>query len=172
MYHAQVQSNDFYAAGEEVIKEVNAFARKHQLSGAVKVDHICYKCDSERSFEERRRWFEGESEYFHQAIISKRRIAYLRLRRGIGSNLGMINFVELADQKPDGSQTDVFDHVEIYPVVGTYEELVAKLEQAGESVLKVERPHHTTHDITLPSGFLVRLCREPLIEKIKREEMR
>ena len=167
-----MQYGDFYAAGDETAKEINAFARKHSLTGAARVDHIGYKCDSARSFEDRRRSLEAQSEYFHQAFISGRRIAYLRLRRGLGTQLGMVNFVELADQKPDGSQTDGFDHAEIYPLLGTYDELVAKLERAGERVHKVERPHHTTHDITLPSGFLIRLCKEPLIEKIKREEMR
>lgn len=163
---------DFYTAAEETLKELNAFARKHTLAGAARADHIGYKCGSTESFEVRRRALEPESAYLHQAVISGRRIAYARLLRGIGSNLGMINFLELSDQKPDGSQKDAFDHVEIYPTLGTYEELAAKLERAGERVVKVERPHHTTHDIALPSGFLIRLCREPLIEKIKREEMK
>lgn len=166
-----MQLADFYAAADETAKEVNAFARKHQLVGAVKADHLCYKCDSLTSFEARRSWLEGESLYFHQAIISGRRISYVRLKRGVGSQLGMINFLELSDQKQDGSQTDGFDHVEVYPILGSYGELVERLERAGEKVVKVVRPHHTTHDIALPSGFLIRLCSEPLVDKIKREEM-
>ena len=40
-----------------------------------------------------------------------------------------------------------------------------------ENAVKVERPHHTTYDIKLESGFEVKLTKEPLVEKIKREEM-
>ncbi len=162
---------DFYEGARRSVGEVDAFVRKHALAGQVRADHICYKCDSTQSFEEKRKMLELESEYIHQSIISKRRIAYLKFKKPVASSIGDIFFLELSDQKPDGSQTEGFDHVEMYPTAGTYEELVAKLEQAGETVLQVVRPHHTTHDIKLPSGFLVRLCQEPLIEKIKREEM-
>ena len=170
-YNSPMQFATFRAAADEAVKEVNALARKHNLVGIVRADHLCYKCDSRRSFEMRRTALEPELLYMHQAPISGRQIAYLRFKQGIGSSLGMINFLELSDQKQDGSQQDGFDHVEIYPVVGTYNELVARFERAGVKVIKVERPHHTTHDITLPSGFLIRLCQEPLIDKIKREEM-
>lgn len=166
-----MQSADFYGAAQYCVAEVEAFIRKHGLMGAVRADHICYKCGSKESFEARREWLEGQTEYLHQATISNRRIAYLRFTKPVYSLLGDIFFLELSDQKPDNSQSDSFDHVELYPTIGTYDELVAKLEQAGEKIIKVVRPHHTTHDIVLPSGFLVRLCQEPLIEKIKREEM-
>ncbi len=166
-----MSTGDFYGAAHYCMAEVEAFVRKHGLLGAVRADHICYKCGSKASFESRREWLEGESEYLHQATISNRRIAYLKFKKPVRSLLGDIFFLELSDQKPDGTQSDSFDHVELYPTIGTYDELVAKLEKAGEQVIKVERPHHTTHDIKLPSGFLVRLCKEPLIDKIKREEM-
>jgi len=48
--------------------------------------------------------------------------------------------------------------------------MVAKLEKS-EKVIKVERPHHTTHDIEIKDGFLFRCTQGPLIEKVKREEM-
>ncbi len=148
----------------------DAFARKHALEGKAAADHICYKCGSSDTFERLRALFEYESAYEYQSIISKRRIAYIRFKEGIETVLGTIMYLELSDQKPDGSQKDGFDHIEVYPVVGTYDELVMLLEET-ETVIKVERPHHTTHDVELNEGFIFRCEHEPLIEKIKREEM-
>ena len=48
--------------------------------------------------------------------------------------------------------------------------MVKELE-ATEKVIKVERPHHTTHDIDIGAGFLFRCTEGLLIEKIKNSEM-
>jgi hypothetical protein len=85
--------------------------------------------------------------------------------------LGDIWFLELSDQKPDGSQKSGFDHIEIYPTTGTVQDLANDLESKGVQLRKVERPHHTTIDGHLPGGFLIRLEPEALIEKIKTTEM-
>jgi predicted metalloenzyme YecM len=163
----------FYIESRVFVERFNAFAKKHALDGVASADHICYKCDSAESFEQMRAMFEGEgSEYMYQSIISKRRIAVIKLARGIETALGVIYFLELSDQKPDGSQKNSFDHIEIYPLDRTYDELVQTFEHAGETVTKVVRPHHTTHDIDIGNGFLTRLTEGPLIEKITREEMR
>ena len=114
--------------------------------------------------------FEDASEYIFQSIISRRRIAVIGIKRGIETSLGTINVLELSDQKPDGSQHDGFDHIEAYAVGRSYDEMVREFE-ACEKVIKVERPHHTTHDIDIGDKFLFRCTQEPLIEKIKRTEM-
>lgn len=162
--------DDFYKESKRLIQVSESFSSKHQLVGRVRVDHLCYKCESRDSFEKIREMLENESEYVFQSIISGRRIAIVRLKGGVETSLGTINFLELSDQKPDGSQREGFDHVEVYPVGWTYEELVRELQEV-EVVKKIERPHHTTHDITLKDGFIFRLTEEPLIEKIKRSEM-
>lgn len=162
---------DFYTAAQSSLSAAEDFARKHALVGRIVADHICYKCSSSQSFEERRAALEHESEYIHQSIISGRRIAYIKFKKLVESLLGPVHFLELSDQKPDGSQVEGFDHVEVYPTAFSYDEFVLKLEQAGERVQKIVRPHHTTHDVELWNGFVFRLCSEPLIEKIKRDEM-
>jgi hypothetical protein len=106
----------------------------------------------------------------YQSLISKRRIAIIRFKRGIETSLGTINFLELSDQKLDGSQHDGFDHIEAYAVGRAYDEMVKEFE-ANEKVIKVERSHHTTHDIDIGSGFLFRCTQGPLIKKIKNSEM-
>ncbi len=161
---------DFYNEAQNLVTAFDAFSAKHSLVGRALPDHICYKCESAASFEEVRGMLENESDYIFQSIISGRRIAIVRLKQGIETTLGMINFLELADQKMDGSQSDGFDHIEVYPVGRTYEEMVREFE-LSETVIKVERPHHTTHDIALEGGFLFRCTQEPLIEKIRRSEM-
>ncbi len=162
---------EFYTESVKYINEFNLFAKKHKLLGLTKADHICYKCGSKESFESLRTLFDNNSEYIYQSIISKRRISYIKLKQRISTVLGEIHFVELSDQKPDQSQSDSFDHIEVYGVSISYDELVATLAQS-ENVIKVERPHHTTHDVEIKDGFLFRCTQEPLIKKIKREEMK
>ncbi|MSR84990.1 hypothetical protein EXS71_00920 [Candidatus Uhrbacteria bacterium] len=135
-------------------------------------DHICYKCADLGEFEQVRALFEKDSEFIYQSIISHRRIAYIKFLQPIQTLLGEIHYLELADQKPDGSQTSGFDHIEIYPLSGTVEEFVADLASKGMMFEKIERPHHTTFDATITGTFKVRIEPEVLIEKIKREEMR
>ncbi len=161
---------EFYQDSELYVSLFDAFAEKHALSGRARADHICYKCESGDSFEKMRRLFEDESNYIYQAIISKRRIALIRLARGIDTSLGTINFLELSDQKPDNSQVEGFDHIEAYPVLWSYEEMVVELKKT-ETVIRVERPHHTTDDIDIGGGFLFRCTEGPLVEKIKNSEM-
>ena len=161
---------EFYSDAEKYIPAFDAFATKHSFVGVTKPDHICYKCGSKESFERMRAMLESESVYLFQSIISERRISIIKFKKGITTALGTIHFLELSDQKPDGSQQDGFDHIEVYPTGITYEEMIAQLE-ASEKVLKMERPHHTTHDVELEGGFIFRCTRGLLIEKIKDSEM-
>jgi len=161
---------DFYTGAEQYVALFNTFAEKHQLVGRAQADHVCYKCASRESFERIRALFETESDYVYQSIISKRRIACIRLKKGIETSLGTITLLELSDQKPDDSQEEGFDHIEVYPTTFSYDEMVRELEES-EQVIRVERPHHTTHDIDIADGFLFRCTHEPLIEKIKTTEM-
>ncbi len=161
---------EFYAQSEKYVGVFNSFSEKRKLAGRAEPDHICYKCGSKESFESLRAILENESEYLHQTFISGRRIAYLRFKKGIDTALGTIHFLELSDQKPDNSQQEGFDHIEAFAVGRTYEEMVKEFE-ITEKVVKVERPHHTTHDIDIGNGFLFRCTKGPLIEKIKNEEM-
>lgn len=149
----------------------NAFAQEHGLASRAAADHICYKCGSSARFEELRRSFETDSAFVYQSIIAKRRIALIRFRDPVETALGPITLLELSDQKPDNSQTDGFDHIEIYPTQGSTDDLVAHLQSRGVAMETVVRPHHTTHDIRLPGNFLVRIEDEPLLTKVKREEM-
>jgi predicted metalloenzyme YecM len=160
----------FNAAAQECIASIDDFALKHDLLLKAHADHICYKCASFESFQQLRALFEKEGSYLFQSIISQRRIAIIRFKEGLPSKLGPINFLELSDQKPDGSQSEGFDHVEVFPVSYSYEEMVADLSKTA-TMVKVERPHHTTHDIALPEGFIFRCTRGKLIDKIKMEEM-
>ncbi|MEN9560736.1 MAG: YecM protein, partial [Candidatus Parcubacteria bacterium] len=115
---------EFYVEAGKFVTIFDTFAEKHDLVGRAQADHLCYKCDSKDSFERIREMFEGASEYIYQSIISRRRIAIIRLKKGIGTDLGIINFIELSDQKPDNSQKDGFDHIEAYAVGRSYEEMI------------------------------------------------
>lgn len=169
--HNSIESiEDFYQSAKPYVELFDEFVRTHALAGRAAADHICYKCESATSFEDMRRMFEGNAMYLYQSIISKRRIAIVRLQSPIETVLGPILYVELSDQKPDGSQREGFDHIEAYPTAMSYDEMVHELEER-EKVIRVERPHHTTHDIDMGNGFLFRCTQGLLIEKIKGSEM-
>ncbi|MBU0907210.1 MAG: VOC family protein [Nanoarchaeota archaeon] len=163
--------DEFYTSAGEIVKVFDNFVKGNDLTDKAKADHVCYKCGSTKSFEAMRRMFEQGtvSRWAYQSIIAKRRIALFRLRRPIETSLGVVNILELSDQKPDNSQSEGFDHIEVYHVSGDYDRLVVHLKDRGASVKEVIRPHHTTHDIPMCSGYLLRLTREGLVGKIQRE---
>lgn len=154
-----------------LIAQFNSFCTENNLVGLVQADHICIKCSSSEIYEARRKDFEDKSTFIYQSIIANRRISVIGLTDTIETSVGDIKYLELSDQKPDNSQIDRIDHIEIVPTNLSYDELVKKLEEQGVEMKSIIRPHHSTHDITLASGFTVRLTQEFLIDKIKREEM-
>lgn len=159
----------FFTESQSSVEAFNAWAEKSKP--AAKADHICFKCADAAEFERLRMMLEMQSTFVYQSIISKRRISVIKFLQPIQTALGEIWFLELADQKPDSSQVSGFDHIEIYPTSGTYEELAQQL-STTVTFDKVVRPHHTTYDAKIFGEFKVRLEEEPLVDKIKREEMR
>ena len=162
--------NTFFDSSRQWIAVFNQWSRF--IVSSASADHICFKCASSEEFESLRAMFEHKSVFVYQSIISKRRIAIVKFTQPLPSILGDIWFLELSDQKPDGSQISGFDHIEIYPKLGTVENLVEKIELKGVLMEKVTRPHHTTFDLVIQDDFKIRIESEPLIEKIQREEMR
>jgi predicted metalloenzyme YecM len=154
-----------------LVSQLNSFCVEQGLVGLVQADHISLKCSSSVVYEARRKDMEDKSTFIFQSIISNRRISVIGLKDSIPTKVGEIKYLELSDQKPDNSQVDRIDHIEIAPTGISYEELVAKVKASGANVRETVRPHHTTYDVILPTGFEVRLAKEMLIEKIKREEM-
>jgi hypothetical protein len=149
------------------------FRAKHFLEGQVVMDHICYKCSSNEEYEKMRALLEQDavSTYVCQTNLSKRRVAYIGMKQGfsISANESIL-CLELADKKPGKEEPSGFHHVEMYPTSMTYGDLVTLLEKAGENMVLKERPHHTTHDIALDGGFIIRLTNVPLIRKIVEEK--
>ena len=162
--------DQFFQQARESVAPFDAWAATFAPDAVA--DHLCYKCSSRDEFETIRAMFETDSAYVYQSIISNRRIAIIKFSLPIPSALGDIWFLELSDQKPDGSQESGFDHVEIYPTCGTMDALAADLELKGVVVEKVVRPHHTTFDIVIEGRLKIRIEPDALLEKIRREEMR
>lgn len=160
----------FFTAAQPHITTFNAWCV--QTLPDATADHLCYKCGDTAEFEQLRAMFEKDSAYIYQSVISQRRIAIVAFREPVGTALGDIRFLELSDQKPDGSQESGFDHIEIYPNSGDMDALAGALEAKGTTFTKVERPHHTTYDAVIDGkSFKVRLEPEALLRKIKRDEM-
>lgn len=165
--------DEFFDQSKPLVEAFEKFMQGIGMSAdRVRADHFCYKCESSKEFEYLRSLFEFESRFVFQSIISERRIAYIETCRPIETSFGTLRYLELSDRKKDGSQKAGFDHIEIYPTDASYDDLIGAFEKKGVALLKVVRPHHTTHDISVEGGFLVRLEKEVLVDKIKAEEMK
>ncbi len=164
--------SEFYDSAQRALDSFGKSIQCYKIERHAKADHLCYKCASSESFEKIRAILENESVFVYQSIIADRRIAVIKLKKSLTSIIGNIDVIELSDQKPDKSQKEGYDHVEVYPVNFGYEQLVSELKNKGVEIKEVVRPHHTTHDIKTESGLLLRLEREPLMDKIIREEMK
>jgi predicted metalloenzyme YecM len=134
----------------------------------INLDHVCFKCSSSKEFEEVREWFEGEDALIYQAIISKRRIATIKLLNPIKLKNFLINTLELSDQKPDNSQKSGVDHVEICSKNLSYEELKNFFESKGFKLVLDSKPHHTTYNI-LEDGLEVKLADKSLLKIVSEE---
>jgi len=162
---------EFIKKAREYVRNFEAWAREYELTDKITADHFGYKCSSAEEFERLRKLFEEYSDYIYQSIISKRRIDIIKLAFPLETNCGHLWFLELSDQKPDGSQKSGFDHLEFFPIKNSVADLVRYLKDKNVVVVKVERTHHTTYDIALSNNFKVRIETESLIKKIGREEM-
>ncbi len=164
---------EFTLAATPCLEECDAFIVKHRLNGAVMVDHLCFKCSSSSEYDQLRLLLESNppSAYVYQVQLSGRRVAYVGLHHGIASVNHPTRFVELSDKKPAVNEAAGFHHAEIYPTALDYSALITKLEKGGETVELQSRPHHTTHDLILPSDFILRFTQRPLIEKIVEEQL-
>jgi predicted metalloenzyme YecM len=76
--------DDFYAEATEMLAAFNTFIDNHSLTENIRVDHFCYKCGSHERFESLRALFEQESHFIFQSLISQRRIAVIKLKKGNG----------------------------------------------------------------------------------------
>ena len=160
----------FMREANDATELFDAWASQHNPLATA--DHLCYRCEEDDEFERVRSFFERPDGFLYQSWISGRRIAVIKFGPALPTMLGPISFLELSDQKPDGSQQRGFDHIEIYPTHGSVEGLVAAFARNQVRFEKHARPHHVTHDALISPTFKVRIEPEPLIDKIKRDEMR
>lgn len=160
---------DFYTKAQE---KLTSFARFVETTGAetrIIADHFGYRCESHSEFIDLRAFLEGQAHFFYQSVVAGRPIALFKLIQPVNTPAGDLHYLELADQKPDGSQKSGFDHVEFFPKEGDNPDIVAYFAEKNFPFQKTERPHHVTHDFRLENGLTIRLEAEPLIEKILRE---
>jgi hypothetical protein len=157
---------------EPAVAQLDEFCTAHGLAGLVKADLVSIKCSSKEVYESRRAYYDADSRFIYQAPIAGRRIAIVGLREAVPTSVGDIRILEIADQKPDNSQTDRMDHIGIAPVGISYDDLVGKLRENGAVLEEIVRPHgYAACDVILPTGFHLRIQKETLLDRVKREEM-
>lgn len=153
--------------------QLDNFCEVNGLAGLVKADLVCITCSSKEVYEARRDYYEFDSRFIYQAPVSGRRIAIIGLTEGIKTSVGDIGILEVIDQKPDNSQTDKLTHLAIVPTGISYDELLAKLKGNGAQLEDKSRGDgYVATDVVLPTTFRIRIEKEPLLERIKREELK
>lgn len=118
------------------------------------IDHVCYKCESNESY---RRMYEmlsgGLATEYDTSYISGRKIATMIFTTPIVAYSYTTRVLELSDQKPDGSQKEGFDHIEIVPV---------------SSAIMTNTPYRTD-DITL-RHYRAKVATARLVDKIRTQK--
>ncbi|MEN9582403.1 MAG: YecM protein [Candidatus Parcubacteria bacterium] len=159
--------------GRGFLNLLNAFTEVRGLIDFSELitDHICYRCGSNKSFKELYEAYCERAALIDVSQFGGRSIAYFLLNSHFDTKmLGDIRYLELCDQKLDGSQVEGFEHVEVYPRnVGHMNSIIAGLRKTDNVVVKV-RPGRTTYDIRVTMGLTFTIEPEPLIEKIMREK--
>jgi hypothetical protein len=161
----------FYTEATKALNFFSAFVTEHGAVNILTPDHFGYRCSDSQEFVSMRSLFEFESEYVYQSIVAGRRIALIKLKKPITTAAGPLAYLELSDQKPDGSQKSGFDHVEFFPKDRSVETLQHFFEQKNILFTKTDRPHHVTYDHKLPEGLTLRIEPNALIAKIVDQEM-
>lgn len=149
------------------------------------IDHIGYKCASHSEYKKVRGLFMSQQHHFavwtYESYISNRKISYVRFKKPViiitVHGEIQINYLEIQDQKPDGSQISGIDHVEILPKEKVMQKLlIEELRFFQYDVNLGGKEHHITYDFKIPylngKNLLVKIPKEPLVEKIIREEMK
>lgn len=160
---------EFKISGEHILQEFNELTKGYAFLIKAIPDHICYKCKTRKEFETIRNWYEKHGQWIYQTEISGRAIATIKLREPFRCWMGEVWYLELSDQKPDGSQEESWDHMEVKHREDRYDELVDRAQNIGLDVIEKVRPHHTTHEVMLENSFKLVFTREMLGEKIKKE---
>lgn len=156
-----------------------------RIGDRVTVDHAGYKCKSHSEYKKVRGLFMSQHQniaiWAYESYISERKITYVGLKDPLvihhKHGKTAIHYLEIQDQKPDNSQISGIDHIEILPKgMITIELLIEELRLFQYDVKLGGKEHHVTHDFEIPylhdKNLVVKIPKEPLIEKIKRDEMK
>jgi predicted metalloenzyme YecM len=158
---------------QPAVFQLDNFCEINGLQGLMKADLVCIKCSSKEVYDARRNYYDMDSRFIYQAVVSGRRIALVGLKDGLKTGVGDIGVLEIVDQKADNSQIDRLSHIAIVPTGISYEEVVEKLKSNGANLEDVSRGDgYTATDVILPTTFRIRIEKEPLLDRIKREELK
>ena len=160
----------FCVDAQRALEEVETFLTNNAIS-SLTPDHLCYKCASHDEFLSIRTMLEKESVYLYESWISGRLIAVLKLQQPLETSFGTIAYIELQDKKQGSGTISGFTHIEFFPKDGNYDAALKVLVSRGLDVIADPTPHHPIHEIKLSDQFVFRLEHEPVINKIKREEL-
>jgi len=129
--------SDFLARrSAPLLDAFRSWSRAHALlhaSFAPVADHLSYKCREFREYDELRSRFEEYTDgwtgcrFLHQTIISGRRVAVIGLVDPIATPFGGLRVLELSEPKTMRAELQGFDHVEMYPTVGSLDDMAEAL---------------------------------------------
>lgn len=160
-------SQDFFSKANEIIGLFEIFSKKNNLKSHIVVDHICYKCKSQKEYESIRKYFENESKYFYQTILSGRRISIINLKNTIKTKLGEIKFLELSDFELD-EKIKGFHHIELVLKNISIKDFGKILAKENIEMVFGGAKHHRTHYFYL-GKYKFKITELKISEIIKKE---
>lgn len=142
---------------------------------AWEIDHICYDCGDSGSYERMFEMLSPTYSHFDTSLIGGRKISVFTLTEPFFAYGREVSVLELCDQKPDGTQKEGFDHIEVLPVSNTIKDVgssMAHMRVVKEVQTRLAAPHL---DICMDKGdkrLRIKITDVPLLEKIQRERQR
>lgn len=163
---------DWYKDGSAYLDRCTTLMRCREIVD-YELDHICFECESHDSFVEVREMLvSAEAQILHTAEISGRDISIIRLKHPIsvtnGGSTYQISTLELSDQKPDDSQEEGFDHIEIRRD-GDADGLVQEFLSKDIGVIPNDKPHHSTRDVEWV-GCRIKITATSILENVEKEK--
>ncbi len=153
---------------------VNNFIFKYRVFKRRKIlDHFGYKCSSHEEYESIKKLFMPQSIepmalWIHEYWLSGRRVSCISLKDPYIPMMALANkfyYLELQDQKPDGSQISGVDHVEIVLTKKEKDKVVFLCKEQGVPIQENAHPHHNTTDLIFP-GCTIKISLQPLVKTI------
>jgi predicted metalloenzyme YecM len=132
------------------------------------LDHICYRVASDAAYEQRKGELLARGELLHEAMISGRRIAAVKLAAPIVYGERRIPLVELPAPKPGSPYAEGWEHAELV-IPESFTAFMSKYSGLAWDTSATSKPHNPELRLALDGGLAVKFHHASLEDVIRAE---